>query len=177
MGFATIRAAIGDYLVAQQTAGNLGSVASISPAPQALNSADVFANLAESSAGDAPGVGAAVWIYLQTSDSTLYAAPTNYADLFSCELIVLALDTSGDAVNAQAIADNALDELRAMVKASRTVNAPDVVFVWGVGDLSKAGSLDIHVAQDLPTLVGSTTAVLVAGSVTVNVIQLTPQQG
>jgi len=105
----------------------------------------------------------------------LYAPPTNYADQFVCELIVLVLDPSGDAVNAQVIADNALDELRAIIKFNRTANAANVVFVWGVGDLKQAGSTDIMVAQDLPvTLQG--TAVMVAGSVTAQVIELTPQQ-
>jgi hypothetical protein len=116
-----------------------------------------------------------VWVYLSDSTSQLYAPPVNYADQFTCDLIVLTLDPSGNAVNAQTISDNALDELKRLIKSNRTANAANVIFTWGVGPALAAGHPDIMISQDLPELVGKT-SVLIPASIKVVVNDLTPQQ-
>ena len=175
MGFATIRTAIATFLQDALANGSLPSIASVSAAPQAINSSQVFANLANTSSGSEPGIGAVVWVYLSDSISQLYAPPVNYADQFTCDLIVLTLDPSGNAINAQTISDNALDELKRLIKTNRTANSANTIFTWGVGPALNAGHPDISISQDLPELVGKT-AILVPASIKVVVNDLTPQQ-
>jgi hypothetical protein len=176
MGFATTRAAITSYLQDQMTAGNLPSIASISSAPQPINVADIYYQASGTSSGDEVNIGAAVWLYLAEAHSLLYAPPANWGQQYTLDLIVLVNDPSGDGVNAQIIMDNALDELRSVIRANRNAGDPSVVFAWGVGDLLHAGSEDIRIMQHFPDTIGAnTTAVNISAIIEVSVIALTTQ--
>lgn len=169
---ASIRQAITTYLQSQIEAGQLPAISTVLGLPSELLTAEIFAPPAEDATP-----GAAVILWVQRSQSRLYAPPLLYEDRYTLDLIVLARDFTANAVRCQQTADAACDQLRASIKASKTANASNVVWQWGLGNAG-GGVPDIVMTMQLPELIQRSNATLVEvrADIMVEVIELTPQQ-
>lgn len=162
MGFESVRSSIAAYFTDQLPV--MPAVATVTAAPPPLTPAGVFVG-----ATDLQGAGLFLW--LSDANTELIAIPSTYDQQYTLSLILLVLDVEGDAVAAQNLMDQAIDQVTQAIMASRTANDPTVIFEWGLGQ-RVSGSQDITVTMDLPTIVG-TTNVEIRARIDVLVHQLT----
>ena len=140
-----VRSTIASYFDGLITAGNLPGVASFSPAPLTIDSAGDFVT------GNTNDCGA--WLYFPDGNTQLISIGGPTAGVFCYQLhttiILGAVSTDGDALDAQNQIDQAMSSITAAIITDRNAGNADVIFQWGFGDAG-GSQPDITWNMELP---------------------------
>lgn len=145
---ASIRSAIAEYLTTQ-TAGSQ-YISQVFAAPPVLTT-EQYLQLPT----NPTNTGAIVTIYLESASHSLITLGGQqngiYKAAYNAKLVLTVMGLTGDAIAAQNLMDNAMDELTQIIMSNKQANTPSAIFTWGLGDGVSAD--DITIDMELPNTI------------------------